>query len=75
MLLSQLLPFPQVKSIFGLEITKHTHLWGEGILNTWAEIVENFDSLRTADTILGITCIVILLLMRVKDLDLFYVTT
>lgn len=62
----------QVKSIFGLEITTKAHLWGEGILNTWADIVENFDSLRTADTILGISCIVILLLMRaVKNVTWF----
>merc|ERR1719249_594098 len=62
----------QVKSVFGLEITHHAHWGGEGILNTWAEIVENFDSLRTADTILGVTCIVILLLMRaVKNVTWF----
>jgi len=54
----------QVKSVFGLEITHHAHWGGEGILKTWAEIVENFDSMRTADTILGLVCIVILLLMR-----------
>ena len=57
----------QVKSVFGLEITHHAHWGGEGILKTWAEIVENFDSMRTADTILGLVCIVILLLMRVSS--------
>ena len=56
----------QVKSIFGLEITHHAHWGGEGILKTWAEIVENFDSMRTADTVLGLVVIVILLLMRVS---------
>ena len=56
--------FSQVKSLFGLEILHHVHL--EGILGTWAEIVENFDTHRPADAALGFTCILILLLMRVR---------
>jgi len=54
----------QVKSIFGLEIVHHLDLHIEGILKTWIEIVDNFDSIRVADTLLGLGCVVILLLMR-----------
>ena len=53
----------QIKSIFGLDIVHHPHF--EGILKAWAEIIENFDSYRVNDTALGLTCIVVLLLMRV----------
>ncbi len=56
----------QVKSIFGLDIQKHSHI--EGIIGTWTEVVENFESVRVNDSILGISCIVILLLMRVSCL-------
>jgi len=56
----------QVKSLFGLKIEKHgdndTH--HEGIAYTWIEIVENFESVRYQDTILGLSCVVILLCMR-----------
>ena len=55
----------QVKSIFGLSILNHTHIGGEGIVNTWANIVTNFHTIRTNDTILGIFCIIFLLLLRV----------
>ncbi len=54
----------QVKSIFGLKITHHSH--NEGIIGTWSEVFENFESVRVSDSILGIFCIVILLLMRVS---------
>ena len=57
----------QVKSIFGLKIKHHlndTHT--EGIAGTWIEVIENFDTIRYQDTILGLSCIVILLCMRVS---------
>ncbi len=54
----------QIKEIFGLEIKHKSHI--EGIMGTWADVVDNFSSLRVADTVLGFTCIVILLLMRVR---------
>jgi hypothetical protein len=38
----------------------------EGIVGTWIDIVENFDSIRVSDTVLGLSCTVILLAMRVK---------
>ena len=63
----------QVKSIFGLEIVHHSEVIHEGILKTWIEIYENFGSFRTADTVLGLVCVVILLLMRVSYLK-FQVT-
>jgi sodium-independent sulfate anion transporter 11 len=53
----------QIKSIFGLEIRNKTHI--EGITGIWAEVIENFDTIRVSDSVLGLTCIVILLLMRV----------
>ena len=53
----------QVKSIFGLKIEEHSHV--EGITGTWIDIIENIETIRTNDTILGISCIVILLLLRV----------
>ena len=53
----------QVKSIFGLEIIEHSHI--EGITGTWIDIIKNIGTIRTSDTILGISCIVILLCLRV----------
>ena len=57
----------QVKSIFGLKIKHHINdSHTEGIAGTWIEVIENFDSVRVNDTILGLSCIVILLCMRVS---------
>ena len=57
----------QVKSIFGLKIKHHINdSHTEGIAGTWIEVIENFDSVRVNDTILGLSCIVILLCMRVR---------
>ncbi|XP_059088893.1 sodium-independent sulfate anion transporter-like isoform X2 [Tigriopus californicus] len=53
----------QVKGLFGLEITKHSHI--EGVQGTWIDIVKNFKSFRYQDTILGFICIVVLLLLRI----------
>lgn len=55
----------QIGGIFGLEMVKKSHV--EGITGTWIDIIENFDTLRVSDTILGITCTVILLAMKVLN--------
>ncbi len=54
----------QLKSLFGLKIEKESHT--EGIMGTYIEFFENIGSIRLPDTILGLICIVILLLMRVS---------
>ena len=54
----------QVKSIFGLKIDHSSHT--EGIAGTWIDVIDNFDTARVNDSILGISCIVILLCMRVS---------
>ena len=59
----------QVKSIFGLNITHHSHI--EGIAGTWADIIQNFESIRPTDTVLGLTCIVVLLGLRVSFIRTF----
>ena len=56
----------QVKSLFGLTIVHKVHVGGEGIVNTWANIIENFHTWRVNDTILGLSCALLLLLMRVN---------
>jgi len=63
----------QVKSIFGLKIKHHINdSHTEGIAGTWIEVIENFDSVRVNDTILGLSCIVILLCMRaLKNVNWF----
>lgn len=50
----------QVKDIFGIK--------GKGttFLEMWESIMENVDGIRMTDTFLGISCILILLLMRVS---------
>ena len=54
----------QLKSLFGLEITHKNH--DEGIIGTWQEVIENFESVRASDATMGLICIVLLLLMRVR---------
>ena len=54
----------QVKSIFGLKIDHSSHT--EGIAGTWIDVIDNFDTARVNDSILGISCIVILLCMRLS---------
>ncbi len=57
--------FPgQIGGLFGLEILKKSGI--DGVTGTWIDIVENFDSIRVSDTVLGITCTVILLAMKVE---------
>jgi len=52
----------QVKSIFGLTLVDKVHK--EGIVWTWRNIVVNFHTIRVNDTVLGIFCVILLLLMR-----------
>ena len=56
----------QVKSIFGLKIKHHINDRYQIDRYEWIEVIENFDSVRVNDTILGLSCIVILLCMRVS---------
>lgn len=48
----------QVRDIFGIKAS------GSTFLEMWTSIAENIHGIRVSDTILGLTCIVILLLMR-----------
>ena len=58
----------QAKNIFGLEIKPNLNgTNSKSILGTWMKVFENFDSVRINDTVLGFTCIVILLWMRVSS--------
>lgn len=50
----------QVKDIFGIKSS------GGTFLEMWSSIIENMSGIRVSDTILGFSCIVILLLMRVS---------
>ena len=52
----------QVKSIFGLTITNHSHV--EGFIGDWIDVFDNFESARLSDSLLGLICIMILLLLR-----------
>lgn len=48
----------QVKDIFGIKSKGNT------FVEMWTSIIENINGIRISDTILGLSCIVILLLMR-----------
>lgn len=52
----------QVKSIFGLNITHHSHV--EGFIGDWMDVFDNFTTARLSDSLLGLICIMILLLLR-----------
>ena len=52
----------QIKSIFGLDIHHPVHI--EGVHGRWIDIVNNWHTARLNDSILGITCIIILLCLR-----------
>lgn len=56
----------QVKGLFGLTLAGKNESHVEGITGTWIDIVRSFDTIRYQDTILGLVCVVILLLMRVR---------
>jgi MFS superfamily sulfate permease-like transporter len=59
----------QIGGLFGLEMAKKSGI--EGLAGTWIDIVDNFGSIRISDTVLGITCTVILLAMKVKSKTIF----
>lgn len=50
----------QVKNILGISAK------GTTFVEIWTEIIHNIKDIRASDTILGITCIVVLLIMRVS---------
>ena len=56
----------QVKHIFGLSIEEDNHI--PGVTGDWVEVFENIETIRYQDTILGLTCCVILLGLRVITL-------
>lgn len=51
----------QVKNILGIAAK------GTTFIEIWTEIIHNIKDVRASDTILGITCIVVLLIMRVSS--------
>merc|ERR1719402_169803 len=53
----------QVKSLFGLTIEHKSHIHA-GVIPTWADVFTNIESIRWQDTLLGLSCAVILLLLR-----------
>lgn len=50
----------QVKDIFGIKAK------GTTFVEMWSSIIDNIEGIRVWDTVLGFSCIVILLLMRVS---------
>lgn len=50
----------QIKDIFGLDFS------GGKFLNVWQSIFEHIGETRLWDTILGLSCIIILLILRVR---------
>ena len=54
----------QMKGLLGLSITEKSGY--PGILGSWWDICANIRKARINDTILGVTCIVILLSLRVR---------
>lgn len=50
----------QVKDIFGIKAS------GTTFVQMWSSIIDNIHNIRVCDTALGVTCIAILLLMRVS---------
>ena len=61
----------QLTKVFGIEKSKplpekFPTFFKDGVIKTWTNVIINWDSLRLNDTILGITCIIILLGLRVR---------
>ena len=59
----------QIKSLLGLLITERSHVLG--IAGTWWDVINNLHTIRVADTVLGTTCIIILLILRVCGIDTY----
>ena len=61
----------QLGKVFGLDTSKQLpenfpSFLKDGVIKTWANVINRWDSLRLNDTILGLSCIVILLGLRVR---------
>ena len=61
----------QFGKVFGLDTSKQLpenfpSFLKDGVIKTWANVINRWDSLRLNDTILGLSCIVILLGLRVR---------
>ena len=56
--------FLQVKSLLGLTITTETGY--PGVVGTYGDVFANITSIRLNDTLLGISCIVVLVSLRVN---------
>ena len=62
----------QLSKVFGIDKNKHSLPEGfpeflkDGVLSTWTKVIINWNTLRLNDTILGLSCIVMLLALRVK---------
>jgi solute carrier family 26 (sodium-independent sulfate anion transporter), member 11 len=52
----------QVKDLLGIG----KYVKGNTFVEMWTDIINNFDKVRYADTLLGIGCITVLLLLRVR---------
>ena len=61
----------QLGKVLGLDTSKQLpenfpSFLKDGVIKTWANVINRWDSLRLNDTILGLSCIVILLGLRVR---------
>jgi solute carrier family 26 (sodium-independent sulfate anion transporter), member 11 len=53
----------QIKDILGIG----KYVKGNTFVEMWTDIINNIDKTRLGDTLLGIACITVLLLLRVSD--------
>ncbi len=54
----------QLKSLFGLDIPQEEKSHIHGIVGPYIDFFTHIDSIRWTDSVLGITCLIVLLLMR-----------
>lgn len=57
----------QVKDLFGINAKGNT------FVQIWSSIFKDIHNIRVGDTVMGCSCIVILLLMRVSNFDIFLI--
>lgn len=60
----------QIKSLLGLKMVHKSHL--EGLEGTLKDVFDNIGSIRLTDSILGCSCIIILILMKVCTRGKYY---
>jgi sodium-independent sulfate anion transporter 11 len=60
----------QVKGLLGLTMAGKNSSSVVGITGTWIDIVNSIETIRYQDSILGVVCIIVLLLLRVQLLML-----